>query len=148
MGRLVRAIKNTGGDALTARWFVVVLALFACAEPNTRIENPSPEALAVAKQPGSNFDASDFPEGEGRSLVVANCTACHSDKLVRQNRSTKEGWRELIRWMQKKQGLWLLDPQTEDTIVEYLASHYGRPAVADDTRRPALPDHLLPPGSP
>ena len=137
---------------MTARWCVVVLvlvlALFACAGPNTQIENHIPEALAAATQPGSNFDASGFPEGEGRALVVANCTACHSDKLVRQNRSTKEGWRELIRWMQKKQGLWPLDLQTEDTILEYLASHYGRPALADDTRRPALPDHLLPPGSP
>jgi len=103
--------------------------------------------LILAKKPGSNFDASGFPEGHGRDLVVANCTACHSDKLVRQNRATAEGWRELIHWMQKKQGLWPLDPQTETIIVGYLATYYGRPAVADDKRRPALPDELMPPTS-
>jgi hypothetical protein len=49
--------------------------------------------------------------------------------------------------MQKKQGLWPLDPQTENVIVGYLATYYGRPKVADDTRRPALPDDLMPPTS-
>jgi len=119
----------------------------ACAAPVPDIESESPKTLPVANEPGSNFDASNFASGEGRELVVANCTACHSDKLVTQNRSDRQGWRELIHWMQKKQGLWPLDPQTEDIIVGYLATHYGRPAIADDTRRPALSDQLMPPTS-
>ena len=128
-------------------WFVVGIFLLACAAPVPDIESESPKTLPVANQPGSNFDASNFAPGAGRELVVANCTACHSDKLVTQNRSDRQGWRELIRWMQKKQGLWPLAPQTEDVIVGYLATHYGRPQVADDTRRPALPDQLMPPTS-
>jgi cytochrome c1 len=125
----------------------VGLALLACAAPTNNLDSETPKTPVMAKEPGSNFDASGFPEGDGRDLVAANCTACHSDKLVRQNRSNAEGWRELILWMQKKQGLWPLDPKTEDIIVGYLATNYGRPAVADDTRRPALPDDLMPPTS-
>ena len=128
-------------------WFVVGIFLLACAATAEDVESESPKALAIAKAPGSNFSASNLASGEGRDLVVANCTACHSDKLVMQNRSDSQGWRELIHWMQKKQGLWPLDPQTEDVIVAYLATHYGRPKVADDTRRPALSDQLMPPTS-
>jgi hypothetical protein len=130
---------------LKTTWFVVGIFLLACVAPVKDPESESPRALPVANQPGSNFDASNFASGAGRELVVANCTACHSDKLVTQNRSDRQGWRELIHWMQKKQGLWPLDPQTEDVIVGYLATHYGRPEVADDTRRPALSDSLMPP---
>jgi hypothetical protein len=121
--------------------------MVACAGLPKEVEEVPPKTLEFAKGPGSNFDASNFASGEGRDLVVANCTACHSDKLVMQNRSDRQGWRELIRWMQEKQGLWPLDPQTENVIVGYLATHYGRPQVADDTRRPALSDHLMPPAS-
>ena len=28
--------------------------------------------------------------------VIANCTSCHSSKLILQNRATKEGWEEMI----------------------------------------------------
>ena len=132
---------------MRALWLVVGLSLSACAAPMNDLASEAPKTLVLAKEPGSNFDASGFPKGNGRELVVANCTACHSDKLVRQNRSNEEGWRELIHWMQKKQGLWPLDPQTENVIVGYLATYYGRPKVADDTRRPALPDDLMPPTS-
>ena len=140
-------IRSTGVDALKTTLFVVGIFLFACAAPVEDVDNESATTVPIAKQAGSNFDASNFASGEGRELVVANCTACHSDKLVRQNRSDRQGWRELIRWMQKKQGLWPLDPQTEDVIVGYLATHYGRPQVADDTRRPALSVQLRPPTS-
>ena len=132
---------------MKAAWFVVGIFLVACTGLTKEVARVSPKTLEIAKGPGSNFDASSFASGKGRDLVVANCTACHSDKLVMQNRSDRQGWRELIRWMQKKQGLWPLDPQTENIIVDYLATHYGRPQVADDTRRPALSDHLMPPDS-
>ena len=130
---------------MTSKWLVVGLFLVSCAAPVKSPDSEATKTPALAKGPGSNFDASSFPDAEGRNLVVANCTACHSDKLVRQNRATKEGWRELVRWMQKKQGLWPLDPATEDIILEYLATHYGRPKVADETRRPALSQDLMPP---
>jgi len=68
--------------------------------------------------------ATGFVEGEGLQLVIANCTNCHSAKLVTQNRFTKEGWTNVIRWMQETQGLWDLG-NNEEVIVAYLARYYA-----------------------
>jgi hypothetical protein len=57
-------------------------------------------------------------------LVKSTCTACHSAKLVTQNRATREGWEEMIRWMQATQKLWDLG-ETEGPILDYLAEHYS-----------------------
>lgn len=57
-------------------------------------------------------------------LVKASCTPCHSAKLVTQNRATREGWLEMIRWMQETQKLWDLQPN-EDKILDYLATYYA-----------------------
>lgn len=71
---------------------------------------------------------------EGFAEVRGTCTACHSAKLVTQNRATRAGWKEMIRWMQKTQGLWNLGNQ-EPIILDYLAKHY---APAEVERRPGL----------
>ncbi len=64
-------------------------------------------------------------KAEGDYLtVIANCTSCHSSKLVLQNRATKEGWEEMIRWMQQTQKLWDLG-ENEEKILNYLATYYG-----------------------
>ncbi|MFY0593087.1 cytochrome C [Roseivirga sp.] len=69
-------------------------------------------------------DESGFIEGNYKMLVVANCTACHSSKLVTQNRASKEGWKNMIRWMQETQNLWDLG-ENEEKILEYLSKHYA-----------------------
>ncbi|MFT5018268.1 MAG: hypothetical protein ACJAX1_003005 [Neolewinella sp.] len=61
---------------------------------------------------------------EGFNIVRGTCTACHSAKLVTQNRATREGWMEMIRWMQAKQGLWDLG-DNEPIILSYLAANYA-----------------------
>ena len=67
-------------------------------------------------------------------LVVSNCTGCHSSDLVIQNRMTKQGWEDIIEWMQKKQNLWDLGPNRAK-IVDYLAKNY---APEDTGRRKQL----------
>lgn len=61
---------------------------------------------------------------EGVDLVIANCTACHSAKLITQNRATKNGWKNTIVWMQQTQKLWDLGDQ-EEKILDYLAKNYA-----------------------
>lgn len=62
---------------------------------------------------------------EGDYLIVKRtCTACHSGKLVTQNRASREGWLDMIRWMQETQKLWDLGP-AEDKVLDYLAKYYG-----------------------
>ena len=61
---------------------------------------------------------------EGFEIVRGTCTACHSAKLVTQNRATRDGWEQMIRWMQKTQGLWDLGAN-EPIILDYLAANYA-----------------------
>ncbi len=68
--------------------------------------------------------ATGFIAAGDYQLVKTTCTACHSSKLVLQNRATREGWIDMIRWMQETQKLWDLGPN-EDKIVSYLATYYG-----------------------
>ena len=75
-------------------------------------------------------------------LVRNNCTACHSPKLITQQRGSEAQWLAMIRWMQKKQNLWPFDPDTERRIIGYLAGNY--PPQADRRRAPIPPD-LMPP---
>ena len=61
---------------------------------------------------------------EHYELVRATCGACHSTALVAQNRATREGWKDLIVWMQETQKLWNLG-ESEDSILDYLAKNYA-----------------------
>jgi hypothetical protein len=74
-------------------------------------------------------------------VVRAHCGACHSTRLVTQNRGSRETWLRLIRWMQDSQGLWPLNGPTEQALLDYLEQNYG-PAPA--TRRKPLPVELRP----
>lgn len=71
---------------------------------------------------------------DGYQQVLNNCGACHSYKLVTQNRANAQGWTETIRWMQETQKLWELG-ENEALIVQYLAKNYGLKKV---TRRQQL----------
>ncbi|MEE4660826.1 MAG: hypothetical protein V2J89_10170 [Halieaceae bacterium] len=72
--------------------------------------------------------ASGLEIAPGMEQVKAQCGACHSTRLVTQNRADREGWEKLIRWMQDTQNLWPLG-EAEPVILDYLATYYGpRPA--------------------
>ena len=57
-------------------------------------------------------------------LVQNTCGGCHSLELVTQNAATREGWKEIIVWMQETQGLWDL-AENEDLILDYLSKNYA-----------------------
>ncbi|MFD1008804.1 MULTISPECIES: hypothetical protein [Oceanisphaera] len=93
-------------------------------------------ALAAEQDPQTGFIIAP-----GWETVRNNCIACHSASLVTQNSGSREHWLSLIRWMQKSQGLWQFDANTEGTILEYLSSAYG---PKQDARRPPLRADQLP----
>jgi hypothetical protein len=76
---------------------------------------------------------SGFIIAPGFEEVKKTCTVCHSSMLVTQNKADREGWLEMIRWMQEKQGLWKLEP-TQSSITSrptmdrrrYTAGHHWR----------------------
>lgn len=71
---------------------------------------------------------------ENYELVVANCTGCHSAKLVIQNRMSKNQWNVAIKWMQDTQNLWDLG-DNQEKIVSYLVENYP---INDTGRRANL----------
>jgi len=79
---------------------------------------------------------------DGWEQVRANCIACHSPRLITQQRGTAAHWLSMIRWMQEKQNLWQMAPEVENAIVDYLATNYPPQA---DRRRAAIPPELMPP---
>jgi len=130
----------------------VYLALAACgSEPQSSAPPakkasvaPGPAtAEAVKVSAGMQIDlASGLIIDEGWNLVLGHCSACHSTRLVTQNRADRDTWERMIRWMQETQGLWPLDPATENTILDYLARNY---APTDSARRAPLAARLMPP---
>ncbi len=62
-------------------------------------------------------------DGRGLTETVANCTGCHSAKLIIQNKLDREAWIANIRWMQASQNLWDLG-KNEDIILDYLVTNY------------------------
>ncbi len=102
-------------------------------------EPPPPPAPAVE----SRLDPATGLKMTGDwELVRNNCIACHSARLITQQRGTAEQWLTMIRWMQKKQNLWEFDPDTERRIVAWLAENYPPEA---ERRRARIPPHLMPP---
>ena len=93
--------------------------------------------LGCAGQPAcAELDpASGLVVDAGFEQVRAQCVACHSLKLVTQNRADAQGWTQMIRWMQEEQGLWPLG-EAEPQIIAYLAKHYG---PVSSGRRASLP---------
>ncbi|MDG1779309.1 MAG: monoheme cytochrome C [Flavobacteriales bacterium] len=65
---------------------------------------------------------------EGYELVKNTCLRCHSGALITQNRADREGWEQMIRWMQETQGLQDLG-DSERLILDYLAANYAPEAT-------------------
>ena len=118
----------------------VVLLFSGCSK-----EEPAPEPLGepetlVRTEPELDPVTGLKMTGDWE-IVRANCMACHSGKLITQQRGSAQQWLTMIRWMQKKQNLWPIPAEQEQVIIEYLATHY---AETDWGRRPNLAISLMP----
>jgi len=123
--------------------------LLACTEQD-RPAKVGESAVAVAETPVAVSNVTpDFLIDQDSGLVIddhwelvkAHCSACHSPKLVTQNRGNRQNWLDMIRWMQETQGLWAFDTPTETAILDYLEKNYAPSAVY---RRAPLSPALLP----
>ncbi|MCY3751217.1 MAG: hypothetical protein OXG54_07455 [Gammaproteobacteria bacterium] len=79
-------------------------------------------------------EVSGFIIDEGWELTNAHCAACHSAKIVTQNRMDRSGWEDTIRLMQAEHGLWDLGA-AESVIIDYLSLHYGPAKSAARVRK-------------
>jgi hypothetical protein len=105
-------------------FLVFILALkFNVIELSFVNDVTEPEVVQLPVADTSLYGTLDEQSGliidKGLNVVKANCGACHSTFLVAQNRLTRQGWEDLIRWMQAEQNLWDLGEQ-EVVILDYL----------------------------
>lgn len=129
---------------LTVSLGFVIIAVFFLNPQNNSTTNKSGTKNQILKDSTSNTqtitknnpDVNVLAEGEGLELVKTHCTSCHSAKLIVQNRATREGWLNMIRWMQQTQNLWDLG-ENEEMILNYLTTHY---APEEKGRRENLKD--------
>ena len=90
------------------------------------------QIIIAPLDPAESRVSEDFPPGKGRQLVVDTCTACHSAKLVLQNRMTRDNWDETITWMQEK-----TSPVFVMSGVSRPASFASPKSSTFNTRRPS-----------
>jgi len=111
---------------IRAFFLIGVLLLSLASFRNLSVDQkPSTGGLSVSMADTARIDAeSGMINDPNLMMVKAQCTACHSSKLILQHRFTRAGWVERIRWMQKYHKLWDLG-ESEKVVLDYLEKHYG-----------------------
>ena len=93
-------------------------------------------SLDAATQPTE--DPSVLPAGDGQEEVFYACTACHSTAIIRRSAFPRQQWDGLMDWMTERHGMNPLEGEFRDTIVNYLAAHFGPAQAPARGRNPFL----------
>jgi competence protein ComEA len=81
----------------------------------------------------SNIHAQDLPEGEGKAVVEKVCTACHGADSFVGIRDDRKGWEGTVKSMMDRGAE--ATPAEIETIVTYLAAHFGQAAAGQDSAK-------------
>lgn len=125
LDNIIKALRRLVQFALTLALLMILALLlrFDMISWSSNEEAIIPKiSLAEEVLPGEigSLDAeSGLIIDHGFMIVKSTCGACHSTKLVAQNKFSRDGWLEVIRWMQAKQNLWDLG-ENEVVILDYL----------------------------
>ena len=89
---------------------------------------PSANAKEEAQLAKAQADMSEvklpIAENGAHELVAAYCSGCHSLNLVTQQHASPERWKQLLIWMEKKQGMQPLPKKDEREVLDYLARNF------------------------
>ena len=101
------------------------LAVFAAAQAQTAPAAPPPAPTpAVVLAPLSPEQAlAAFAPGEGREVTAKACGTCHQPALIIGKKYDAENWSRVVDQMVDR-GAVVADADY-DTVVNYLAAHYG-----------------------
>ena len=140
-------VKGVHGLLMTVFLFVsisTVILVLVMVDPTLSVFSGGDSSGAELAQVVEEVDEDRIENGvhvrtglvaaDGYMEVVNNCTACHSAKLVTQNRMNAQRWAETIDWMQETQNLWDLG-KNEEIIINYLVTNYPPQKIG---RRAAL----------
>ncbi len=85
----------------------------------------APQTAAPAPVEPASGLYEGLPETNGVELVYALCSACHSIRLVTQQRVTEARWDYLLDWMVKEHSMPELPPEDRALVLAYLSRHYS-----------------------
>lgn len=94
------------------------------------------EAAQAVTQPAE--EETILPDGHGRSETFGYCVACHSTAIIRRSQFSRAQWDGLMDWMTEKHGMNQLEGELRETIVNYLATHFGPAQAPARGRNPFL----------
>ena len=83
---------------------------------------PALGMLAAAALAG---DAARLPEGNGKKLMQAACSACHGLEPITSKRLSRQRWQVLVLGMADSRAS--LSKADEAELVEYLTKNFGEP---------------------
>lgn len=79
--------------------------------------------LAAISPAVAQDELGGLPAGPGQEETYYACSACHSIRLVAQQRLPRRRWDHLLDWMVEKQGMAELPAADRTLILDYLATH-------------------------
>lgn len=99
-----------------------VFAIWLCSFRQEVVRQPV--TLSLVKDTLKVDSATGLIVDKDLYMVKAQCTSCHSPMLISQNRFTRDGWKQKIRWMQANHNLWELG-DAEPIVLDYLEKYYA-----------------------
>jgi hypothetical protein len=80
---------------------------------------------AIAVPAGAVDELEALPDTPGREETYFACVACHSFQLITRQGMSRGMWEDTIELMVERHGMFELDPEEEELILDYLAEHFG-----------------------
>jgi competence ComEA-like helix-hairpin-helix protein len=78
-------------------------------------------AVAQSAPPKNEIDA--LPDGPGKEVVRKSCLSCHGVRIATSKRGTEDDWAVIVSQMIGRGAI--ISDDDADTIVEYMATHFG-----------------------
>ena len=102
------------------RFVLIVVAFSALAMSVGASAGNPPRTIAAAQA------TDDLPDGEGKKILLASCTACHELTEVTKFKGyyTRDEWRDVIKTMVEYGAQ--IRPADVDVLVEYLDRNFGK----------------------
>ncbi|MFM9941192.1 MAG: hypothetical protein ACKVP7_17050 [Hyphomicrobiaceae bacterium] len=97
-------------------------------------------AEAQRAKPKDPQDAPElYPPGPHRDDAFYACVACHSFKIVAQQRMSRDRWDESLDWMVKRHGMPKLDDSDRRKVLDYLATVFPERTQPGGWQNPFAP---------
>jgi competence ComEA-like helix-hairpin-helix protein len=68
--------------------------------------------------------ADDFPEGDGKVLIMRSCGACHPTDQIARQRKTEDQWQSTVVRMQGRGAS--VNSAEADVVIKYLAKNFAK----------------------